>query len=207
MNTYDKLRISLRYWLLGKGYYKAVDALEFAGSYHTGYRKDGVTPEFEHQVRITHYLRSLNTSLMFPEETLAASLLHDVVEDHPVPVVEIYHRYGEQIGIAVDLLTKTKGKDTFQYYQQMVDNPVASIVKGGDRIHNVQTMQGVFNYDKQLRYCNEVVEYILPMLRNARRKFPQQEPAYENIKHMLNSQIELVREIGKQTQLELASKG
>lgn len=197
MSNYDKLRVSLRYWLLGREYYRAADALEFAAEWHTGTRKDGVTPEYEHQIRIAHYLRSLNTSLMHPEETIAAALLHDVVEDHPVPLDVVYRRYGDQIGKAVDLLTKTEPKTDSFYYTQMVDNPIASIVKGGDRIHNVQTMIGVFSIQKQATYCTEVNRYILPMLRDARRKFPQQEAAYENIKHVLTSQIQLVEEIHK----------
>lgn len=199
MSTYDKLRISLRYWLLGRQFYEAADALEFAAEWHTGYRKDGVTPEYEHQIRIAHYLRSLNTTLLYPNETIASTLLHDVVEDHPVPLDVIYRRYGERIGLAVDLLTKTKGKSLQEYYTQMVDNPIASIVKGGDRIHNVQTMIGVFTTEKQSKYIIEVEDMILPMLRNARRKFPQQEPAYENIKHVLMSQIELIRKVSNVT--------
>ena len=50
--TYDKLLVSLRYWLLGREFYTALKAPRYAADYHTGLRKDGVTPEFEHQLRI-----------------------------------------------------------------------------------------------------------------------------------------------------------
>jgi hypothetical protein len=36
---------------------------------------------------------------------------------------------------------------------------------------------------------------VLPMLKTARRSFPQQELAYENIKLLLINQIELVRAV------------
>jgi len=192
MTNYEKLKLSLRYWLIGRQYHDAVEALEFAGEYHTGVRKDGLTPEFEHQIRIAHYVRTLEPSLLNPEDTITASLLHDVVEDHPVPIDTIYRKFGQTVGGAVDLLTKSKGKDTNEYYKQMETNAIASIVKGADRMHNVQTMRGVFTYEKQQRYIDEVVGYILPMLRNARRNYPQQEAAYENIKHVLRSQIDFV---------------
>ena len=67
MTKYEKLFISLRYWLHGRNYMKAAEALHFAACYHQGLRKDGATPEFEHQLTITHYLRTLENNLMFPE--------------------------------------------------------------------------------------------------------------------------------------------
>src|SRR4051812_21004615 len=92
--AYNKLYISLRYFLLGREFYMAADALQFASQYHIGTRKDGITPEFQHQIEITHYLRTLLPSMMFPEETLAAALLHDVPEDYGVPHAVITNRFG-----------------------------------------------------------------------------------------------------------------
>jgi hypothetical protein len=54
-------------------------------------------------------------------------------------------------------------------------------------------MVGVFTIEKQRDYIQETQDYILPALKEARRRFPRQEPAYENIKHMLKSQIELLQ--------------
>lgn len=201
MKNYDKLKLSLRYWLLGRDYHSAVEALEFAAEYHTGVRKDGLTPEFEHQIRIAHFIRTLEPSLLNPEDTIASALLHDVVEDHPVPLDAIYRKFGKVVGTAVDMLTKNKGKDDIEYYKQMETNAIASIVKGADRMHNVQSMQGVFTSDKQLNYVAEVNHFILPMLRNARRNFPTQEAAYENIKHVLRSQVEFVVALNTQREV------
>ena len=188
MTQYEKLKLSLRYYLLGKGWYVAVDALEYGESVHTGVRKDGVTPEFEHQIRIAHYIRTLD--LMYPEETIAAALLHDVREDYNVPDRELVRRFGQTITTACILLDKN-GKETSAYFAGLATDPIASPAKGGDRIHNLQTMVGVFSREKQLRYIDEVRELFFPMLKEARRAFPQQERAYQNIKHMLESQIEL----------------
>jgi (p)ppGpp synthase/HD superfamily hydrolase len=189
---YDKLRVSLRYFLLGKEFYRAADALEFAAGYHSGVRKDGVTPEFQHQIEITHYLRSLLPFYIYPEETLTAAILHDVTEDYGVLSSTISDRYGREVSLAVQLLDKN-GKSADLYYAGIANNPIASIVKGGDRMHNIQTMVGVFSAEKQAKYIREVEEYFLPMLKIARRKFVRQESAYENIKHVLTSQLELLR--------------
>lgn len=195
MNRFEKLKLALRYFLLGKQYFTAVEALEFASQYHRGTRKDGVTPEFQHQIEIAHYVRTLPT-LIHLEETLAVALLHDVVEDYDVELKLIDDTFGERISTAVDLLNKN-GKAEDYYFHHLSGNPIASIVKGADRIHNLQTMVGVFTHEKQGVYVQEVENHFLPMLKTAKRSFIQQEAAYENIKHMLVSQVELIKEIHK----------
>lgn len=195
MDKNDKLRIAIKYWMHGRDYVDAVQAMEFASDYHTGTRKDGITPEFQHQVSIASYLRTLPT-LIYPQETLATSFLHDVVEDYSVDLQIIEDRFGKTVRRGVSLLSKKIGgyeTNPKDYYMNMRNDAVASIVKGADRMHNFQTMPGVFTEEKQRLYIDDCVEYILPMLKAARKKFPKQEPAYENIKHVLLSQIGLLK--------------
>jgi (p)ppGpp synthase/HD superfamily hydrolase len=194
MNNHEKLKIALRYWALGRHYYNVVEAMEFASHLHNGVRKDGITPEFDHQLKIAHYLRTIEQSLLYPSETISAALLHDVVEDKPVPLADIVAKFGTQVGEAVNLVTKSQHKSDEQYYADMVNNPIASVVKGADRMHNVQTMVGVFTKDKQHRYVVETETLILPMLKQARRQFPKQDAAYHNIRHILISQCDLIKE-------------
>jgi (p)ppGpp synthase/HD superfamily hydrolase len=189
------MRIAMRYWLHGCGYHNAVRAMEFAYKYHTGIRKDGETPEFHHQVSITSYLRTLH-GLKYQEEVLAVAFLHDIIEDHQVDLKVIFAEFGDDITRAVKLLTKKniiEAPDIETYFDSMSGCPIASIVKGGDRIHNFQTMIDIFTPEKKQKYIDECETYILPMLKEARRRFPEQEPAYENIKLVLMShQIELI---------------
>lgn len=189
MTNYEKQKLSLRYWLLGRGYYQAVDALEYAADIHTGTRKDGVTPEFQHQVEIAHYVRTLPVD--FPERTIAVCLLHDVREDYNVSDAELVRKFGKEIAEECIILDKN-GKTAAAYYNGCSQSIISSIAKGADRIHNLQSMNGVFSHDKQRRYVEEAQQHFLPMLKTARRLFPTQEQAYENIKHMLISQIQLI---------------
>jgi len=199
MAVYERIRPSLRYWLLGRNYIIASKALDFAEARHTGLRKDGETPEFQHQIEIAHFVRTLEPSLLYPELSLAVAFLHDVIEDKPVTYEEIESRFGKEVAKAVDLLSKFRfpqhgmEKADGHYYGEIGENPIASIVKGADRIHNIQSMPGVFTVEKQKRYIAEVETFILPMLKRARKTFPEQELAYHNIKHMLVSQIYLIR--------------
>lgn len=195
-------RERMRAWLLGKEFYNAVRALEFAAKYHVGIRKDGVTPEFHHQISIAHYLRTL-PNLRNQEDVLVVAFLHDLVEDYDVPPDTIRAQFGEQVCSAVVLLSKKymgQVKPTEEYYRAMRGNPLASICKGADRIHNFQTMPSVFSCEKQLRYIGECEAHILPMLAEARNQFPDQELAYENIKHALKGQIELIKLVIKAKQ-------
>lgn len=197
MSQTDFLRHRERFraWLLGKEYYKAVEALEYASRYHNGMRKDGVTPEFHHQISISHYVRTL-PNLRNQHLTLITALLHDIVEDDYVSIEEIERKFGAEVVENVLLLSKKvngKKKGNDDYFLAMSESPIASIVKGGDRIHNFQTMPGIFTCSKQLAYIEECEYYILPMLKSARNNFPDQELAYENIKHALKGQIELLR--------------
>lgn len=192
---FERHKERIRAWLLGKGYYKAVEALEFAAKYHTGLRKDGVTPEFHHQISIAHYLRTL-PNVRKQEELLAVACLHDTMEDHGVTRETIKSKFGELISEATYLLSKEylgKTKSTEDYYAAIAECPIASLAKGGDRIHNYQTMHSVFTCKKQLAYIEEGEKYILPMLKEARSNFPDQELAYENIKYTLKGQIELLK--------------
>lgn len=201
MNKYDKMKISLRYWLLGMAqsnpdYLKCVEALEFASKFHTGKRKDGVTNEFEHQLTITHYIRSLINNLEYPSETICVSLLHDVPEDYDVSFDELTQKFGPIVSGSTEKLTKFyRGvkKTNEVYFSGIASDPIASIGKGGDRIHNLQSMVGVFTKTKQEEYVKEAEDWILPSLKEARRLFPKQELAYENIKLMMKSQIELIK--------------
>lgn len=198
LSTIQKREISLRYWLLGAGYERAARAMNFGAGFHTGTRKDGVTPEFDHQISIAHYVRTIASSLLYPEDTLAAVFLHDVREDYDVDDATIRREFGERVADAVDALTKVyKGmkKPVDLYFSDIANDPVASVVKGGDRIHNFQSMPGVFSTAKQISYLDEGGAHFLPMIKSARRKFPAQESAYENIKHVLVSQIDLIRAI------------
>ena len=206
---YSKLKTALRYWMLGRNYHLAHKAMEFGLAHHTGLRKDGVMPEFQHQVSQASYARTLENHLMFPDETLATIFLHDVVEDTDVVQSTIYAEFGEQVGRAVELMTNQIDgvkKALESYYGEMQFDEICSIAKGCDRIHNHQTMIGVFDPEKIDSYMTETNDMILPMLKAARKRFTLQEPAYLNIKHVLLTQMELLQHFNpvKDSKLKLA---
>jgi len=201
MMLFKKNKVAMRYWLLGRKYMLALKAMEFGLKYHIGRRKDGVTPEFQHQLSIAHYMRVFEGYLLNPDDTFAALFLHDVVEDYDVSPQEILSLFGDKVYRAVVALTKQyRGikKSIENYYQDIGEDSIASIGKGCDRIHNIQTMVNVFSVNGQIGYIEETEKYIIPMLKSARRKYIEQEPIYENIKLVLLSQIDLIKVIHKE---------
>ncbi len=199
MDKFKKKALTLRQYLHGAGYFNALRAMEFAAKHHTGTRKDGFTPEFDHQISIALYALTL-PNLRFREEIIATIFLHDVREDyhitdHEVRSLFIDPEFADRVARAVENMTKEwrgEKKDEAKLFAAMAEDEIASIAKGCDRIHNFQSMVKVFKLAKQKSYIAEAEELFFPMLKAARRNFPHQGMAYENIKHMLRTQIELI---------------
>lgn len=195
-----KQRAVMRGWLEGKGFYLAADALELVKGLELGTRKDQQTPKFHHQLSVARLISTLTPHMMFPEETVTAAFLHDILEDHgdEWTVERLKERFGPRIAEAVWALSKkSKGftKTYEAYFAGMTACPIASLVKLADRAHNVQTMVGVFTVEKQRMYLEEVEQWFYPMIRQARRNFPRQYPAYENLKILLRCQMTLIKEV------------
>lgn len=202
----QKRLISLRYWLLGRGYHKALEALEFASRYHVGTRKDGITPELDHQVTIALFARTLPVPEAEMEDLICVILLHDVREDYsspgdvpeglpPVTAEMLSTRFGAGVAADVELLSKvTHGikKDPALYFAALRDSWRACLVKLLDRLHNLSTMQGAFTKPKQVEYALEARRDILPLAKHARRAFSRLEAAFENVKLGITLQLELL---------------
>ncbi|MEP3669933.1 MAG: HD domain-containing protein [Roseibium sp.] len=186
----------LRHYLEGKSFFKALEAWRFAEPFHPGTRKDGETPEFYHQISMANFARTLEAGIQHPEATYAAIFLHDAVEDGDLTLKRVRDVFGEQICDAVDALSKVvngKKRNPEAVAEAIADNAIASVVKGVDRANNQGSMLGVFSIEKQKEQIDETENFILPILKEARKNFPQQRPVYENVKHLLVREIKLFR--------------
>lgn len=198
LSNIQKVRIALYYWMIGKGFNTAAEVMNVAEKMHSGLRKDGVTPEFHHQISIANFIRTLNLPDHMMELCLCIAFLHDTAEDKDVGFEEIEHKYGVEIADGVKRLTKKhRGvvipKET--YFSELSKTVQSAIVKGVDRLNNLSTMVGVFTKEKQQKYIDETIEWHLPMLKEARKKFPQYEMAFENIKQHIKLNITLVQQM------------
>lgn len=213
VEAHKKRLLVLRHLFVGAGFYEALAALEFAAAHHIGTRKDGVTPEFDHQIQIALHAFTL-PDLVHREATMATIMLHDVPEDYDVSSTEVRSIFSNRdfailVSEAVSLMTKTfRGRKLYvadaterdnglptedEFFDRMAENAIASIGKLCDRVHNLQSMVGVFSKEKQAGYIDEVERLFLPMLKAAKRRHPRQTLAYENLKWTLTSQVSLIK--------------
>ncbi len=77
-------------------------AYEFAAEKHSHQKRKCGEPYIIHPVEVTDIL----TELEMDEQTLAAGLLHDVVEDCGVTLAELEREFGDEITMLVDGVTK-----------------------------------------------------------------------------------------------------
>lgn len=203
---FKKLSIALHSYLKGRGFNKALEAFDLAKKTHVGFRKDGITPNFQHQVEICLFIMNLKEIRPALEEDIyCAALLHDIREDHHLSHKEIEAQFGPNVADYVETLTKefkNARKDEKVYFEGIADCPACSLIKGVDRINNISSMVGVFTIAKQEHYIFEIEEYFLPMLKTARNKFPDQSASYHlmstflrNMSHAIKSTLAAENEL------------
>jgi (p)ppGpp synthase/HD superfamily hydrolase len=197
--NFDNLKLMTRAWLSGAGMSKALRAVNLGLDWHNGTRKDGTTPEFTHQLSQIQHVRTLKGITDEDLEIIICGIaLHDLPEDKRFSIRGVFNDFGLTIGMVVQKLSKKYfGENAEQsperYYFDIGECPAASIIKGTDRVHNHASMPGVFAVDKMFNYMKESEDFVLPMLKRARKNFPHQEPAYSSLRHRLNEQMFLIR--------------
>ncbi|RAY14212.1 bifunctional (p)ppGpp synthetase/guanosine-3',5'-bis(diphosphate) 3'-pyrophosphohydrolase [Actinomadura craniellae] len=144
-------------------------AVEAALRWHGDQRRPTGAPYAEHLFEALEVLaRGAGET---DAETLAAALLHDVVEDTPATVAEVEGAFGPVVAELVDWVTKPptgsgrqdKRAARAAYLRRLREAPPAAIrVKLADRASNVQTLDRM-PADFQRRYYAETVTYILPL--------------------------------------------
>lgn len=195
--NFDQLKILTRSYLNGAGMVDALRAVNLGLEWHTETRKDGVTPEYVHQLSQIQQVRSLR-GVNDLEATICVIALHDLAEDKRYEPRWIYHEFNDRIGLAVERMSKKlygkrANKSPENYYYEISQDELSSIAKGIDRKHNQATMPGVFDIPKMWEFMQETEDFVLPMLREARKKFPSQELAYTSLRHSLKEQIHLIK--------------
>jgi hypothetical protein len=82
---------------------------------------------------------------------------------------------------------------TEPYYRSMLSSINVCLAKGGDRLHNLESMVGTFTLERQQSYADETEKYTLVMLKDARAKYPEHTEALDAIRHTMIMYVKLVR--------------
>jgi len=143
-------------------------AYELAAKAHDGHTRYSGEPYVIHLAEVGLKLAKMG---MGPR-TIAAGLLHDVIEDTSVAPQDISEQFGEEILFLVEGVTKLS---SVRYYGSDRHNEslrklfVATsqdirvlIIKLVDRLHNMETL-GFVPKEKQLRIARETLEIYVPV--------------------------------------------
>lgn len=136
---------------------------------HEGqFRKSG-EPYLVHLTSVAYILAQLRTG----PTTIAAGLLHDVIEDCELTRDEMKAMFGEEVTMLVEAVTKIsnlKFRDEKEYqasnhrkiFIAMAKDVRVILIKLSDRLHNMRTLQ-YMREDKQKRIAAETLEVYAPI--------------------------------------------
>ena len=151
-------------------------AVSFASRAHAGQRRISGEPYVQHTLAVAKTLADLGLD----HETLAAAILHDVVEDTGVSLDDLKQEFGPRITELVDGVTKMKVIQEFQTQPEgsrhehaqaeslrkmllaMAEDVRVVLIKLADRLHNMRTL-GALPEDKQKRIARETMDIFAPL--------------------------------------------
>lgn len=143
-------------------------AYAFAEKKHAGQKRKTGEPYFNHPIAAATQLLKWGLD----EETIAAGLLHDVLEDTETTPEEIEKEFGEKITAIVKGVSKIgkikyRGKEAqAELLRKMMlslsDDVRTVFVKLADRLHNMKTL-GALPVQKQKRIALETAEIYAPL--------------------------------------------
>ncbi len=150
---------------------KIKDAFLFAEKAHAGQFRQSGEPYICHPVAVAESAAELGLDT----DTICAALLHDTVEDcEDVSLDAIRARFGDDVALIVDGVTKIRTVSVVDKEGQHVENVRRMmlaiskdirviIVKLCDRLHNMRTLGGKKNGDKQRDIALETMYVYAPL--------------------------------------------
>lgn len=166
---FKNLLTKLRTYLSDDQVEVAQAAYRCAAAAHEGQRRMSGQPYITHPVAVAAILADLHLDY----ETIAAALLHDVIEDCAIDKAQLGEQFGVQIADLVDgvsKLDKIKFKSKAEAQAEslrkmmlaMTEDIRVIMVKLADRVHNMRTI-GVMRPEKRRRIARETLEIYAPI--------------------------------------------
>jgi GTP pyrophosphokinase len=151
-------------------------AVSLASRAHAGQQRASGEPYVRHALAVAKILADLGLD----HQTLAAAILHDVVEDGGIALEDLKRDFGARIASLVDGVTKMKVIQEFQMQPgssrrehtqaeslrkmllAMAEDVRVVFIKLADRLHNMRTLESLPE-DKQIRIARETMDIFAPL--------------------------------------------
>jgi GTP diphosphokinase / guanosine-3',5'-bis(diphosphate) 3'-diphosphatase len=141
----------------------------FAEAAHEGQKRASGEPYIKHPLNVAHILVKLGMD----ESTIAASLLHDVIEDTNTSYEILEKEFGQEIASLVEGVTKVSNIKYLRKEETNVEtlrkvllatskDIRVMIIKLADRLHNMRTLDSLPK-EKQLKIAKETLEVYSPI--------------------------------------------
>ena len=150
---------------------KIREAYDFIIQKHDGQLRKSGEPYYHHLVEVAYILAELQCG----PKTIAAGFLHDVVEDTDVTVEDIRKRWGDEVAMIVDSLTKIQrlklskitseefeAEDHRKIFLGMAKDIRVILIKLADRLHNMRTLEAL-SPARQIALSNETMDVFVPI--------------------------------------------
>ncbi len=146
-----------------------LEAYEFGAKAHEGQTRKSGEPYITHPVAVAQELAEMHLDW----EAICAAILHDVVEDTEATLPEIVEKFGDEVALIVDGVSKL---DQIQFRSRaeaqaesfrkmmlaMIEDIRVILVKLADRLHNMQTL-GAMPAAKKKRIARETIDIYAPI--------------------------------------------
>jgi GTP diphosphokinase / guanosine-3',5'-bis(diphosphate) 3'-diphosphatase len=144
-------------------------ALRFSAAAHRGQKRMSGEDFVSHSIAVAQIL----AEQLLDTTSIAAALLHDVVEDSEVRVEDIAREFGAEVAGIVDGLTKishltfrSSAEEQVENYRKLLlsiaKDARVIIIKLCDRLHNMRTLEAL-NPEKRARIATETREIYAPL--------------------------------------------
>lgn len=144
-------------------------AYNYAYEKHSGQLRKSGEPYFVHIISVAYELSKMNCG----PKTIAAGILHDVMEDCDVTKEEFVKEFGEDVYMLDEAVTKIgnlKFNDEKEYqaanhrkiFIAMAKDIRVILIKLVDRLHNMRTLE-YHSKEKQIKIAKETLEVYAPI--------------------------------------------
>ncbi|NOR67393.1 MAG: RelA/SpoT family protein [Woeseiaceae bacterium] len=144
-------------------------AYAFGAAAHDGQKRQSGEDYISHPVAVAQELADMHLDA----QAITAAILHDVVEDTEASILEIEDKFGEEVAILVDGVSKL---DQIQFHSRaeaqaesfrkmmlaMIEDIRVILVKLADRLHNMQTLDAM-PAKKKARIARETLDIYAPI--------------------------------------------
>ncbi|CUJ82922.1 bifunctional (p)ppGpp synthetase/guanosine-3',5'-bis(diphosphate) 3'-pyrophosphohydrolase [Shimia thalassica] len=145
------------------------EAYDFGLAMHEGQFRHSGEPYFTHPIEVADIL----AEQQLDDATIITALLHDTIEDTKASYSEVAKRFGEEVAMLVDGVTKltnlqlssteTKQAENFRkLFMAMSKDLRVILVKLADRLHNMRTIKAM-RPDKQVQKARETMDIYAPL--------------------------------------------